>query len=165
MPSKKHYEWKCYLVARAWVVIFWSCPRSSRLCIYFPCLIQVRHVLQHDHIKYQYSVLTMTASKIQRYRATRNRFRWPTALMAMLAFSSMIDAYEVMCQKDHIASNCRSEFIPSPVHVGFLVTQGLFLFPSKVFPFYNLPVFHTGNLIHNLIMWLHHSVKTYETCI
>jgi len=45
---------------------------------------------------------------------------------------------------DHIASNCRSDFIPSLVHVGFLVTQGLFLFPSKVFHFYNLPVFNTG---------------------
>ena len=37
-------------------------------------------------------------------------------------------------------SNCRSEFIPSLV----LVTHGLFPFPSKLFHFYNLPVFHTG---------------------
>jgi hypothetical protein len=30
----------------------------------FPCLIQVRHILQHDHIKYKYSVTTISAFKI-----------------------------------------------------------------------------------------------------
>jgi hypothetical protein len=41
VPAKKRYEWKRYLVARTRVVIFRSCPRSSRLCIHFPYLIQV----------------------------------------------------------------------------------------------------------------------------
>jgi len=41
-------------------------------------------------------------------------------------------------------SPCRSGFDPSLVHVEFLVTQGQFLFPSKAFHFYNLPVLHTG---------------------
>jgi hypothetical protein len=39
---------------------------------------------------------------------------------------------------------CRRGFDRSLVYVRFLVTQGQFLFPSKVFQFYNLPELHTG---------------------
>jgi len=64
-------------VARARVDRYFKAVLGHEGSVYtFPCLIQVRHILQHDHIKYQYSVTTISAFKIHWYRATRNRFRW-----------------------------------------------------------------------------------------
>ena len=81
----------------------------------------------------------------------------PTALVACLAPSAMFNTYEVMPHSGGVSQSTR-EFDPSLVHVGFLVTQGLFLFPSKVFHFYNLPVLLTGRFN----MWSHHVTASFS---
>ena len=84
---------------------------------------------------------------------------WNLCLYIYKNMPRMLCLFEVVCHNADVSS------IPAWSMWDSLWPRDCSFFPPVCFLFIIYQCFILELLIHNLIMWLHHSVKTYETCI